>query len=170
MDYTFFISDDGAPKIGLTPTFSSLLKRSNATSVSPLPDIESVGHGWYKFAATIEAGEMYFGVVDAGESSGLSDSDRYIPIQASSLCFSFGRNQSTQCSFLSSSCAATTEHVFRLDRFNIHGEYEETWIEQNAVPRGVTPNVEHFDATEDDVEHYIITLNGTLPSPAVMIS
>lgn len=85
MIYKFFVSEDGAPKTGLTPTWDSLRALDGTDKSGSAPSISEIGGGWYKFEAVygtapFDVAELV-GVIDAGSS--LSDFERYVPVTVS---------------------------------------------------------------------------------------
>jgi len=85
MIYKVFLSEDGQPKTGLTPTFASLRAVDGTDKSSQAPAISEIGGGWYKFQVTygtepFDVAELV-GVIDAG--SNLCDYERYVPVAIS---------------------------------------------------------------------------------------
>lgn len=82
MTYKFFVSDNGSPATGLTPSWSSLYALDGTDKSGSAPAISEVGGGWYTFELTygtapFDVAELV-GVIDAGSS--LADHDRYRPV------------------------------------------------------------------------------------------
>jgi hypothetical protein len=85
MIYKLFLTENGVPKTGLTPTWSSLKTLDSTDKLSSAPTIQEIGGGWYKFSVTFGTAPFnvteLVGVIDAGSS--LSNYERYIPITIS---------------------------------------------------------------------------------------
>jgi len=82
MIYKLYITEDGAPKTGLTPTWNSLRAIDGTDKSASAPSIDEIGGGWYKFELTygtapFDVAELV-GVIDAGSS--LAGYERYIPV------------------------------------------------------------------------------------------
>jgi len=81
MIYKLFITEDGRPKIGLSPTWQSLHAVDGTDKIAQAPAISEIGGGWYKFEVVYGVNPFtspeLVGVIDAGAE--LSDYDRYIP-------------------------------------------------------------------------------------------
>jgi hypothetical protein len=76
-NFVIFITDDGVPKTGLTPTFIYL--HDGTYNVTP-PTITEKGGGFYLYSLEVlGGGKLYTGVIDAGNVLE-SNYDRYIPI------------------------------------------------------------------------------------------
>lgn len=73
--YHIYFADQGTPKTGLTPSFSTLAKRSDGTDITP-PAISEIKGGHYKF--TLTPTEVLVGVIDGG-SALTNAADRYVP-------------------------------------------------------------------------------------------
>lgn len=73
-----YISDNGQPAIGLTPTWDNLKKVSDGSDFIPQPAISEIGGGWYKFSQP-DISEDLTGVIDGGISLAVFY-DRYVPI------------------------------------------------------------------------------------------
>ncbi|MHA1370482.1 MAG: hypothetical protein ACTSRA_12315 [Promethearchaeota archaeon] len=85
MIYKIYITEDGAPKTGLSPTWNSLYALDGTDKSTSAPSISEVGGGWYKFdvkygTPPFDVNELV-GVIDAGSS--LSDYERYVPVNIS---------------------------------------------------------------------------------------
>ncbi len=85
MIYKIYITENGAPKTGLSPTWVSLYSIDGANKLPNAPSISEVGGGWYKFEVRygtepFTAAELV-GVIDAGSS--LTSYERYIPVNIS---------------------------------------------------------------------------------------
>lgn len=85
MIYKVYITENGIPKTGLTPTWEYLYNLSGNDKSSDAPTISEIGGGWYKFSVTygttpFNVAELV-GVIDAGAA--LSNSERYIPVTIS---------------------------------------------------------------------------------------
>ncbi len=76
-----YITSDGEPATGLSPTFETLKNVDDGTNFTPQPTIEEIGGGWYRFNISLNPFEHLIGVVDAG-SSILDPSERKIPIDS----------------------------------------------------------------------------------------
>ncbi|MFQ5495970.1 MAG: hypothetical protein ACE5EX_11380 [Phycisphaerae bacterium] len=85
MTYKVYITDQGQPKTGLSPTWSSLYAADGTDKSGSAPAITVVGGGWYKFEVTYGTAPFdvveLVGVIDAG--SALSSYERYIPVTIS---------------------------------------------------------------------------------------
>ena len=90
MLYYVYITQNGAPKTGLSPDFESLFTAENGTDKSgSTPTINEVGGGLYNFDVTYGTApwdvttEDLIGVVDADPNgtAGLIGSERYIPVE-----------------------------------------------------------------------------------------
>lgn len=85
MTYKVFITEDGEPKTGLSPSWSSLLTVDGADKSGSAPTISEIGGGWYKFEVTYGTGPFdvpeLVGVIDAGAS--LSNYERYVSVTIS---------------------------------------------------------------------------------------
>ncbi len=83
--YTIFITEDGAPKTGLTPGWEYLHALDGTDKSGSAPAISEIGGGWYKFLLTY--GTAPFDVDDLRGSidadAGLVNYERYIPITIS---------------------------------------------------------------------------------------
>jgi len=85
MTYKFYVTDNGVPKTGLTPSWSSLKALDGTDKSGSAPTINEIGGGWYKFEVTygtvpFDVAELV-GVIDAGSS--LSNYERYVPVTIS---------------------------------------------------------------------------------------
>jgi len=77
--YYIYITDNGTPKTGLTPSIIVYNKASDWTSAGTPPTISEAGNGFYYFDATPT--ERIIILIDAGTA--LADIDRYIPMEIS---------------------------------------------------------------------------------------
>jgi hypothetical protein len=85
MIYKIFITEDGVPRSGLTPTWLSLRAVDGTDKSATVPTISEIGGGWYKFSVAygttpFDVAELV-GVIDAGAT--LSNYDRYLPVTIS---------------------------------------------------------------------------------------
>ncbi len=85
MLYKFFVTEDGSPKTGLTPSWSSLYATDGTDKSGSAPSVSEIGGGWYGFSvsygtAPFDVAELV-GVIDAGSS--LSAYERYVPVTIS---------------------------------------------------------------------------------------
>jgi hypothetical protein len=82
MIYKLFMTEDGVPKTGLSPTWESLYAADGTDKSAQAPAISEIGGGWYKFDVTYGAAPFdvpeLVGVIDAG--SALSNYERYLPV------------------------------------------------------------------------------------------
>jgi len=85
----FYVSSDGAPLIGAADEmeFEYLMLLDGTDKSASAPAISEIGGGWYCFepaygTAPFDAGDLV-GVIDADKDgdNGLSDSERYIPVE-----------------------------------------------------------------------------------------
>jgi hypothetical protein len=90
MIYPVYITKDGAPMTGLAPNWEGLRTLGNGTDKSgSAPAVSEAGGGWYKFDITFGEApwdvitDDLVGVIDADPtgSVGMSDAERYIPIE-----------------------------------------------------------------------------------------
>jgi len=90
--YTFYVSDNGGPKSGLTPTWYALLDIAGNVLTGSAPAVTEIGAGWYKFELTFgtspwNSGKL-IGVIDVGtELVGLQ---RYLPVTVAQQDLAFG--------------------------------------------------------------------------------
>jgi len=85
MIYKLYVTEDGAPKAGLTPAWSSLHAIDGQDRLAGAPAVFEIGGGWYGFAvrygtAPFDVPELV-GVIDAGAA--LSPFERYLPVTIS---------------------------------------------------------------------------------------
>ncbi len=82
MIYKIFITEGGAPKTGLSPTWSSLRTTGGVDKSAAGPAIQEIGGGWYKAEFTYGTSPFdvpeLVGVIDAGAT--LGNTERYLPI------------------------------------------------------------------------------------------
>ena len=82
MIYKIYITEDGIPKTGLTPTWNSLRAIDGTDKSASAPSISEIGGGWYKFELTYGTApfdvDELVGVIDAGSS--LAGYERYMPV------------------------------------------------------------------------------------------
>lgn len=71
--YVVYFANSGTPALGLTPTWSVLVKAANNTAFTPQPAISELSGGWYKY--TLSPTEALVGTIDGGIS--LPSADRY---------------------------------------------------------------------------------------------
>jgi len=85
----FYVSSDGAPLTGAAAEmeFEYLMLLDGTDKSASAPAISEIGGGWYCFepaygTAPFDAGDLV-GVIDADKDgdNGLSDSERYIPVE-----------------------------------------------------------------------------------------
>jgi len=85
MIYKIFVTEDGAPKTGLMPTWNCLYGVDGTEKTEDAPAITEIGGGWYKIEliygnSPFDVAELV-GVIDAG--IGLANHERFLPITIS---------------------------------------------------------------------------------------
>jgi len=85
MIYKIFLTENGAPKTGLNPTWNCLKTTGGVDKSAAAPAIAELGGGWYVFEVThgvnpFDTPELV-GVIDAGAN--LSNYERYVPVTIS---------------------------------------------------------------------------------------
>jgi hypothetical protein len=89
--YTVYFSDNGVPKTGLSPVWSTL-KDITTGSDQTQPTIAEVGGGWYRFPISLTPFQNWVGVVD-GTSSVPNSAERYIPVNVRFSDFSVDQDR-----------------------------------------------------------------------------
>jgi hypothetical protein len=89
IEIPFYVAKDGAPLTGAAAQmeFEHLRTLNGMDKSGSSPSVSEIGGGWYRFSvaygtAPFDAGDLV-GVIDADKngSNGLSDHERYIPVE-----------------------------------------------------------------------------------------
>ena len=99
IEIPYYVSKDGSPLTGATAQmeFESLRTLGGTDKSGSAPSIIEIGDGWYRFSVTygtapFDAGDLV-GVIDADKNgtNGLSNAERYIPVEVRLDFYAFKR-------------------------------------------------------------------------------